>query len=158
MRSAARESPSWSWPEKTRRLLRLRHWPRSCTERPRRCRCLSRPRPREFSPIAHTFCKRPKARLRRTASLYRANDEADREQTTAPSCAGARDRLCRRLRAAPLPPAQSRCSAREKLHSCLIEPYARATLNLREGLNQAARMKRTSTTNEHEFCRAFVSD
>src|SRR5262249_10755078 len=131
--------------EKTRRLSRLRHWRRSCMERPQRCRYLSQPLLQEFFPIVHTFCRPPKARLRRTASPYRANGEADRGQTIAPSCADARDRLCRRLRAAPLPPPQLRSSARETIPSYSIEPYVKATLNLRNWSNQA-----DTTRNGHE--------
>src|SRR5262245_16128009 len=120
-----------------RRLSLSRHWRRSCTERLRRCRSLSPLPPLGFFPTPHTFCTRPKARSQKTANLCRATDEVARALAAAPSCADARDRPCRRLRAAPLPPGQSPRNVRATLHSCSFEPYARATLNLRKGLNQA---------------------
>src|SRR5262245_42133079 len=82
----------------------------------------------------------PKVRSQKTVSLCRANGEVDPAPTSVPSFAGARDPPCRRLHAALLPPALLLHNARVTLHSYSIEPYARATLNLREGLNQADRI------------------
>src|SRR2546423_11439095 len=110
-------------------------------ERPRHCRCRSQLQPRESFPTARTFCNRPKARSRKMVRLYRANDEGARALINVPSCADAHDPLCRRLHAAPTPPAQSPRSARVTLHSCLIETYVRGTLNLSDWRNQADRMR-----------------
>src|SRR5262249_50982174 len=101
---------------------------------------LSRRPQRVSSPIGRTFCTPPKVRSQKTASLCRANDEAGPAQTSVPSCADARDQPCRLLHAALLPLARLPHNARATLHSYSIEPYARATHNLREGLNQADRM------------------
>src|SRR5262245_13731590 len=112
--------------------------------RPRRYRFRSPLPLRGFSPIDHTFCTPPRGRSRKTANPCLVADEAFRALTTDPFCADARAQPCRRLHAALLPPVQSPRNARATLHSRSIEPYARATLNLREGLNQADRMNRMS--------------
>src|SRR6516225_173332 len=147
-RSAALESLSWLSPGKTHQLSPWHRSQRSCTEHARRCRSPSRLPLPESSPIAHTSCTRPKVRSRKRANPCLAADEAFRALTTDPFCADARAQPCRRLHAAALPPLQLPRNAHATLQSCSIGTYARATLNLRERLNQADR-----TTNGHEYTR-----
>src|SRR5207253_133048 len=94
---------------------------------------------REFSPIAHTFCTRPRGRSRKMASPCRANAAAARAPANVPSCADARVRPCRRLHGAQPPLVQSPRNARATLHSCSIETYPepRLTSSAKEGVGTA---------------------
>src|SRR5262249_4061315 len=85
--------------------------------------------------------EQPTAQSRKTASLYRANDEGGRALANVPSCADAHGRPYHLLHGAQILPAQSPRSARATLHSCSIGTYVRATLKLRNWPNQAARIQ-----------------